>query len=126
MLWSWQRTRERVALSQPFCEILEAGRRFPPVDVGQDLVEIAERESGCDVSKRKSVTMAEAAVTEILLHGRKTACDLVALALVPGLRFAFPFRFAQIVRYRNGCICDAVAERFPAPDFNAVREVAGY
>ena len=94
--------------------------RRAPIDPLPYAVEVAHRIARGDIGKAKALAVAELPVAKLPLHGIKSAHDLLGLLFVPYGALAFFFRFAIVVLDQHRSIRNAVAQRLPALDLDAV------
>src|SRR5688572_27347941 len=99
---------------------------FPPFYVGHREVHVSEREARSDIREREAAAEAELVLPQFLLHRGKPPVDLVALALKPRRLLLLCRGFAPLVIDVHGSIGNSVAQRFPAPDFDALGQRIRY
>src|SRR5215813_9426813 len=117
---------ERLASRQAVGEPCEGGVRLAPLDLRQRVVEVAQRIAGGDVGEGIAAAVAILAGSEVLLHDRETAIHLGALPLEPRRRALLLGRLPVLVVDQHRCIRDAVSERLPALDLDALVPAIGY
>ena len=121
-----RRPAEGFAREEPLGESREMGMRLAPVLFRQSEVEVAECVAGRDVGEREAPAEAELVPAEVFLHDGEAAVDLELLAVVPFL-WALPVLWLAQLMVDGHCrFGDAVAQRFPAPDLDAVGELLRY
>src|SRR5262249_20293574 len=112
-----QRRAERLPFRQPLVQPLQRRMRGAPLDFGQRLVEIIERVAGADIGQREPAADTEFARAEILLHDGEAAVYLGSLAPEPVRRALLLLRLPVLVVDVHGSLCNTVAQRLPALDF---------